>query len=72
MGIFIVIAVAQVPDRLFFFFDSGSTETLAIKTYEESFGFYRMGSGAALGVITLIVCAVTARFMVGRGTRLAG
>ncbi|HMR33469.1 MAG TPA: sugar ABC transporter permease [Geminicoccaceae bacterium] len=50
----------------------GATETLAIKTYEESFGFYRMGSGAALGVITLIVCAVTARFMVGRGTRLAG
>jgi len=47
----------------------GATETLAIMTYEQSFGFYRMGYGAAIGVVTLVVCAVTARFMVGRAVQ---
>ncbi len=44
----------------------GATETLGIMTYEQAFGFYKMGYGAALGVVTLVICAIAARFMVRR------
>jgi multiple sugar transport system permease protein len=47
----------------------GATETLAIMTYEQAFGFHKMGYGAAIGVITLAVCALAARFTVGRVSR---
>jgi multiple sugar transport system permease protein len=47
----------------------GATQTLGIMTYQQAFGFYKMGYGAALGVVTLIVCAVGARFMVRRVTQ---
>jgi multiple sugar transport system permease protein len=43
-----------------------ATETLAIMTYQQAFGFYKMGYAAAIGVVTLVVCALAARFMVRR------
>jgi multiple sugar transport system permease protein len=47
----------------------GATQTLAIMTYEQSFGFYKMGYGAAIGVITLVICAAVARMMVRRNVQ---
>jgi len=47
----------------------GATQTLAIMTYEQSFGFYNMGYGAAIGVVTLLICVVAARLMVRRTTQ---
>lgn len=47
----------------------GATQTLAIMTYEQAFGFHKMGYGAAIGVVTLLVCAFGARLMVGRAAR---
>ena len=44
----------------------GATQTLAIMTYEQAFGFYKMGYGAAIGVVTLILCAIASRFLVRR------
>jgi multiple sugar transport system permease protein len=44
----------------------GATTTLSIMTYEQSFAFFRMGQGAAVGVITMIICAVISRALVGR------
>lgn len=44
----------------------GATQTLAIMTYEEAFGFYKMGYGAAIGVVTLVICVIASRFMVRR------
>jgi multiple sugar transport system permease protein len=44
----------------------GATQTLAIMTYEQAFGFHKMGYGAALGVVTLILCAIASRFLVRR------
>jgi multiple sugar transport system permease protein len=43
-----------------------STQTLSIMTYEESFSYFRMGYAAALGVVTFILCAIAALFLVGR------
>jgi multiple sugar transport system permease protein len=42
----------------------GATETLAIMTYEEAFSFFRMGYASALGVVTLIICALISAFLV--------
>ena len=44
----------------------GATTTLSILTFEQSFSFFRMGQGAAVGVVTMIVCAVISRALVGR------
>lgn len=44
----------------------GSTSTLSILTFEQSFSFFRMGNGAAVGVVTMIICAVMSRALVGR------
>jgi multiple sugar transport system permease protein len=44
----------------------GATRTLAIMTYEQAFGFYKMGYGAAIGVVTLVLCAIASRFLVRR------
>lgn len=44
----------------------GSTTTLAILTFEKSFSFFRMGEGAAVGVVTLVICAFLSRGLIGR------
>ncbi|RVV99458.1 sugar ABC transporter permease [Mesobaculum littorinae] len=44
----------------------GSTTTLSILTFEQSFAFFRMGQGAAVGVVTLVICAFISRALVGR------
>lgn len=44
----------------------GSTETLSIMTYEEAFGFFRMGYASAVGIITLVICIVVSRLMLHR------
>lgn len=44
----------------------GATTSLSIMTYEQSFTFFRMGQGAAVGVVTLIICAFISRALVGR------
>lgn len=44
----------------------GSTTSLSILTWEQSFGFFRMGQGAAVGVVTMIICAVISRALIGR------
>jgi multiple sugar transport system permease protein len=43
-----------------------STQTLSIMTYEESFGFFRMGYASALGIVTFVLCALAAVSLVGR------
>ena len=47
----------------------GATTTLSILTFEQSFSFFRMGQGAAVGVVTMVVCAVISRALVGRFAR---
>jgi multiple sugar transport system permease protein len=42
----------------------GSTQTLAIMTYQEAFGFYNMGYAAAIGMITLLISLVVSIFMI--------
>ncbi|KAJ54411.1 ABC transporter permease [Actibacterium mucosum KCTC 23349] len=44
----------------------GATTTLSILTFEQSFSFFRMGQGAAVGVVTMIICAVISRALVSR------
>lgn len=44
----------------------GSTTTLSILTWEQSFSFFRMGQGAAVGVVTMVICAIISRALVGR------
>lgn len=44
----------------------GSTTTLSILTFEQSFEFFRMGQGAAVGVVTMILCAIVSRALVSR------
>jgi multiple sugar transport system permease protein len=43
-----------------------ATQTLAIMTYEQAFGFHRMGYGAAVGVVTLVICVVAAKLLMRR------
>ena len=35
-------------------------------TYEQAFGFHRMGYGAAVGVVTLVICVVAAKLTMRR------
>jgi multiple sugar transport system permease protein len=44
----------------------GSTETLAIMTYDEAFNFFRMGYASAIGVVTLVICAAISWYLVRR------
>lgn len=44
----------------------GATTTLSIMTYEQSFSYFRMGQGAAVAVVTLIICVFISRALVGR------
>lgn len=43
-----------------------ATQTLSIMTYEQAFGFFKMGYAAAVGVVTLVLCVIASRLMVGR------
>ena len=43
-----------------------ATQTLAIMTYEQAFGFHRMGYASAVGVVTLVICVVAAKLMMRR------
>lgn len=47
----------------------GETTTLSILTFEQSFEFFRMGQGAAVGVLTMVLCAIISRALVGRMTK---
>lgn len=42
----------------------GSTQTLAIMTYQEAFGFYDMGYAAAIGMVTLLISLLVSIFMI--------
>ena len=46
----------------------GTTQTLSIMTYEQAFGFHKMGYGAAVGMVTLVFCLLASRFMMRRVT----
>ena len=46
----------------------GATQTLSIMTYEQAFGFHKMGYGAAVGMVTVVLCIIASRFMVRRVT----
>ena len=43
-----------------------ATQTLSIMTYEQAFGFFRMGYASAIGIVTLIICVIASRLMIGR------
>ena len=43
-----------------------ATQTLSIMTYEQAFGFFRMGYASAIGIITLIICIIAAKLMMRR------
>ena len=43
-----------------------ATQSLSIMTYEQAFGFFKMGYASAIGVITLIVCVIASRLMIAR------
>ena len=46
-----------------------TTQTLSIMTYEQAFGFFKFGYASAVGVVTLIICVVASRAMLGRSVR---
>jgi multiple sugar transport system permease protein len=43
-----------------------ATQTLAIMTYEQAFGFFHMGYASAIGIVTLVICVVASRLMMHR------
>jgi multiple sugar transport system permease protein len=43
-----------------------ATQTLSIMTYEQAFGFFKMGYASAVGVVTLVICVVAAKLMMRR------
>ncbi|WP_210497075.1 carbohydrate ABC transporter permease [Microvirga antarctica] len=43
-----------------------ATQTLSIMTYEQAFSFFKMGYASAIGVVTLVVCVIASRLMIGR------
>ena len=43
-----------------------ATQSLSIMTYEQAFGFFKMGYASAIGVITLIVCVIASRLLISR------
>ena len=40
-----------------------ATQTLAIMTYEQAFGFFKMGYASAIGIVTLVVCVIASKLM---------
>ncbi len=46
-----------------------STQTLAILTYDQAFGFFNFGYASAVGVITLLICFIASYLMLGRQTK---
>ncbi len=40
-----------------------ATQTLSIMTYEQAFGFFRMGYASAVGIVTLVICVLAAKLM---------
>ncbi|XWN30966.1 MAG: sugar ABC transporter permease [Devosia sp.] len=46
-----------------------ATQTLSILTYDTAFSFFRMGYGAAIGMVTLVMCAIASRLMIGGFSR---
>jgi multiple sugar transport system permease protein len=42
------------------------TQTLSIMTYEQAFGFFKMGYASAIGIVTLVICVIAGRLMIGR------
>lgn len=43
-----------------------ATQTLSIMTYEQAFGFFKMGYASAVGIVTLVLCVLASLLMVGR------
>lgn len=43
-----------------------ATQTLSIMTYEQAFGFHRMGYASAIGVVTLVICVIAAKLTMRR------
>lgn len=43
-----------------------ATQTLSIMTYEQAFGFFRMGYASAIGIVTLVICVIAAKLMMRR------
>lgn len=80
-GLLPVIGVTMVMTTLWVFRDFaiifvltkggpiGATTNLSILTWEQSFAFFRMGQGAAVGVVTMIICAIISRALVSRFAR---
>ena len=46
-----------------------ATQTLSIMTYDQAFGFFKFGYTSAVGIITLIICAVASLAMLGRPSK---
>ena len=46
-----------------------ATQTLSIMTYDQAFGFFKFGYASAVGIITLIICAVASLAMLGRPSK---
>ena len=46
-----------------------ATQTLSIMTYEQAFGFFKMGYASAIGIVTLVICVIAGRLMIGRARR---
>jgi len=43
-----------------------ATQTLSIMTYEQAFSFFKMGYASAIGIITLVICIIAAKLLMGR------
>jgi multiple sugar transport system permease protein len=43
-----------------------ATQTLAIMTYEQAFGFFKMGYASAVGIVTLVICVLASMAMLRR------
>ena len=46
-----------------------ATQTLAIMTYEQAFGFFKMGYASAIGIVTLVICVFASLLMMRDETR---
>jgi multiple sugar transport system permease protein len=47
----------------------GATDALPFLTWAEAFSFFRMGHGAALGVVTMVICVVISALLASRFIR---
>lgn len=46
-----------------------ATTTLSIMTYEQAFGFFKMGYASAVGIVTLVICVLASLLMLGRNSK---